>query len=321
MIEILSPQSYRLATRPGQDKPVKKGGLRRLGADWLRMRPQHGRAMFEASKPKSTASLVGNMITLTYHATVRKVRQTHGNALVSILLSITQGITQGILFIAAFYAIFAITGQRAAAIRGDFMLYLVTGVFSYLTHITAVRNIMQSEKATSPMMQHAPMNTLIALLSAAFAALYINLLSLGAILLILHTLFTPLELHYWPGALLMFILAWGSGVAIGMVFYALNPWMPDVISMIQMIYIRANMIASGKMFVANMLPTSLIAFFDWNPLFHIIDQMRGFSFVNYFPHYTNWQYPLYATLVLLLLGMMGEAYTRKHISASWDAKR
>jgi ABC-type polysaccharide/polyol phosphate export permease len=75
------------------------------------------------------------------------------------------------------------------------------------------------------------------------------------------------------------------------------------------------------MFVANMLPGFMIAMFDWNPLFHIIDQARGFTFVNYFPHQTNWEYPFYATLVLLLIGMMGEFYTRKHASASWEARR
>ncbi len=35
------------------------------------------------------------------------------------------------------------------------------------------------------------------------------------------------------------------------------------------------MIASGKMFVANMLPTSMLLMLDWNPLFHCIDQARG----------------------------------------------
>jgi ABC-type polysaccharide/polyol phosphate export permease len=93
------------------------------------------------------------------------------------------------------------------------------------------------------------------------------------------------------------------------------------VKIIQMIYIRANMIASGKMFVANMLPTAMIALFDWNPLFHIIDQARGFTFVNYFPHHSTWDYPLYTTLVLLLIGFMGEAYTRKHASVSWGAGR
>jgi ABC-type polysaccharide/polyol phosphate export permease len=51
------------------------------------------------------------------------------------------------------------------------------------------------------------------------------------------------------------------------------------------------MIASGKMFVANTLPPAMLAMFDWNPLFHIIDQCRGFVFNNYFPRNSNWEYP------------------------------
>ena len=49
------------------------------------------------------------------------------------------------------------------------------------------------------------------------------------------------------------------------------------------------------------LPGVMIALFDWNPLFHMIDQMRGFVFVNYEPHFTNWQFPVQATLVMLAL--------------------
>jgi ABC-type polysaccharide/polyol phosphate export permease len=81
------------------------------------------------------------------------------------------------------------------------------------------------------------------------------------------------------------------------------------------------MIASGKMFVANTLPFNLLALFSWNPLFHIIDQARGFAFINYNPHYSNWQYPLIVSVVLIMLGLMGESYTRKHVSLSWGARR
>jgi ABC-type polysaccharide/polyol phosphate export permease len=102
---------------------------------------------------------------------------------------------------------------------------------------------------------------------------------------------------------------------------AFKPWAPDVVTIVQLVYVRANMIASGKMFVANTLPGFMLAMFDWNPLFHIIDQTRGFVFVNYVPHYSNWQYPLYATLFLIMLGMMGEFFTRKRASISWDARR
>lgn len=273
--------------------------------------------MFQARRTQSTFSLALNMLELTFHAASRKVRQTHRNAVLAIALSVVQSM----LFIAAFYMMFTVLGQRGAAVRGDFMLYLLTGIFAYLTHIKGVQSIMGTENSTSAIMQHAPMNTMVAILSSALSALYTQTVSLLVLLLILHTLFTPLTFAYWPGALLMFLLAWASGCVIGLIFMAAKPWSPEVVNIIQLVYVRANMIASGKMFVANMMPTAIIAFFDWNPLFHIIDQARGFTFVNYFPHHSNWEYPVYATLVLLVIGFMGEAYTRKHASASWGAGR
>ena len=86
-------------------------------------------------------------------------------------------------------------------------------------------------------------------------------------------------------------------------------------------YQRANMIASGKMFVVNTLPTFMMNMFDWNPLFHIIDQTRGFVFINYTPHRTSLEYPYYVGLALLMIGLMAEFYTRQYASSSWEAKR
>jgi len=57
--------------------------------------------------------------------------------------------------------------------------------------------------------------------------------------------------------------------------------------------------------------------FDWNPLFHTIGQARGFTFINYNPHYSSITYPFFLSLGFLLLGLMGESYTRKHASISW----
>ena len=273
--------------------------------------------MFEARRTQSTFSLAMNMLELSFVAAARKVRQSHRNAIWAIMLSVLQSV----LFIAAFYFMFSLIGARAAAIRGDFMLYLLTGIFAYLTHIKAVQQIMGAEGATSAMMQHGPMNTLLAIISSALSILYTQTVSLLVVLLMIHTVINPITFHAWPGALLMYLLAWATGCAVGLLLMAAKPWLPDVVTILQLIYVRANMIASGKMFVANMMPGMMIDMFDWNPLFHVIDQARGFTFVNYFPHHTNWEYPLYFTLIALLIGFMGEAYTRKHVSASWGAGR
>jgi len=118
----------------------------------------------------------------------------------------------------------------------------------------------------------------------------------------------------------MLLLSWFSGGCVGLVFYALKPWFPGVTGVLSQVYRRANMIMSGKMFVANSLPGSMVMIFSWNPLFHTIDQARGFAFINYVPRNTNWEYVVYLSLTCLMIGLMGEFYTRRKASSSWGAR-
>ena len=74
------------------------------------------------------------------------------------------------------------------------------------------------------------------------------------------------------------------------------------------------MIASGKMFLAKALPTSKRAWFWRNLLFHVIDQGRGFVFVNSQPHDWTTMYPSHVTLGLVILGLMGDTITCKYAS-------
>lgn len=254
---------------------------------------------------------------LIYHNTVRHIRRSHRNAVIGLAMNMFQTV----MFVAAFYIMFSVLGLRGAAIRGDFILYLLSGIFLFLTHTKAVGAIMASEGPTSAMMKHAPMNTAIAIASAALSSLYLQTLSAALILFVVHVAWHPVVMDDPIGTIGMFLLAWISGVAVGMVFLALKPWLPDLAQIISTIYSRANMIASGKMFVANAMPSSVLVFFDWNPLFHCIDQARGFAFINYNPHFSSVSYPVTVTVVLLMIGLMGEFYTRRRASLSWSAGR
>ena len=270
--------------------------------------------------PKRTSSVAGaavGTLDLIYHNTVRSVRKGHENAFMSLLMNMMQSI----LLVAIFYVIFEFFNLRSAAVRGDFLLFVMTGIFLFMTHIKAMSAVVSSEGPASPMMNHLPMNTAIAITSAALGALHIQVLTVILILSIYHLGWGPVEIHNPVGAMGMVILSWFSGVAVGMVFLAIKPWFPSFVNITSQIYMRANMVASGKMFLANALPSSLIAMFDWNPLFHTIDQSRGFAFVNYNPHHSSISYPIYLSLALLALGLLGEFYTRKHASVSWQARR
>lgn len=273
--------------------------------------------MFQQIRPRSTiqsAFIIGELI---YHTTVRKVRNTHSNAFVALIVNMLQAV----VLVAAFYVLFTILGLRGAKLRGDFLLYVMSGVFLYITHVKAVGAVAGSESPASPMMQHAPMNTIISIVSGALSVLYIQSLSLFTILFIYHVVFTPFEIAQPILAFSMFLLAWFTGCAVGLVLLAIKPWFPTFVSVFTLIYQRANMIASGKMFVANALPPMMVKVFDWNPLFHTIDQARGFTFANYFPRNSTIDYPIIVALVLVMVGLMGEFYTRQHVSSSWGARR
>ena len=273
--------------------------------------------MFQRTAPRTNAGSAFALLELIYHATVRHVRQTHRNALIGLLMNMLQTI----VFVIAFYLMFTVLGLRGNAVRGDFMLYIMSGIFLFLTHTKALGAVFNAEGPASTMMKHAPMNTLVAISSAALGTLYTQTLSLVTVLFLYHAIVTPIHIDQPALAMSMFILAWFSGCSIGLVFLAAKPWFPGPIGVVSQVYSRANMIASGKMFLANTMPGYMLSWFDWNPLFHAIDQARGFTFINYNPHFSSITYPIYLSLVLVLIGLMGDFYTKRHASVSWSAAR
>lgn len=273
--------------------------------------------MFEAHRIRSQSHGALSMLGLIYHSAVRDLRKSHRNAIIGLLMNMLQTM----MMVAVFYIMFQILGLRGAAIRGDFLLYIMSGIFLFVTHTKAISAVQKAEGATSAMMKHGPMNTIVAICAAALSSLYIQVISAATVLYIYHIIMGPITILYLPGAFGMVLLAWFSGCAIGLVFNALTPWIPGVIAVISPLYQRANMIASGKMFVANTLPPFMLSMFDWNPLFHCIDQARGFAFINYNPHFSSVSYPIKVSVVLIMIGLMLDFYSRKHASSSWNAAR
>ena len=170
-------------------------------------------------------------------------------------------------------------------------------------------------------MNHAPMNTIVAISAAALGSLYVQVITLFVILFTYHVAVTPVVIDQPVGAFGMLLLTWFTGVSIGLVFLALKPWFPAFVDLAKTAFQRVNMIASGKMFVVNTLPAFMLALFDWNPLFHAIDQARGAIFIHYNPHFSSPTYPFYVAIALITIGLMGEFYTRKNASLSWGATR
>ena len=276
-----------------------------------------GIGMFEQRVHRSRIASAIAIAELIYHVAVHSVRKSHRNALASIALNMLQAI----IFVLTFYAMFEILGMRRNTIRGDFLLYLMSGVFLFMTHVKTLGAVAGAENSTSGMMKHAPMNTAVTIGAAALSALYIQVLSLTLILFVYDVAFKQITIDQPVYAFGMLLLAWFTGIGIGLVLLAAKPWAPQFVAIFTQVYQRANMIASGKMFVANTLPAYMVNMFDWNPLFHAIDQCRGFVFLNYTPHNSSITYPLLVGVGLIMIGLMGEFFTRRNASLSWGARR
>lgn len=272
--------------------------------------------MFRVDSPRSKRSSAFAMAELIFHSAVRNLRKSNGNAVLGLLISIVQSV----IMVLVFMFMFNFLGGGNRGIRGDPLLYVMSGVFMFMTHTKTISAVAKSDGPTASMMKHSPMNPIVAIAAAALSTLYQQILSVVVILFFYHAIFKPISIDDPVGAFMMLLLAWSSGIAIGMIFKAATPWAPEFFGIATTVYSRINMIASGKMFVANTTPTWILAWFWWNPLFHIIDQSRGFIFINYNPHYSTVGYPVKVTIALFMIGLMIENYTRRHASVSWGAK-
>ncbi len=52
---------------------------------------------------------------------------------------------QAVIFVLAFYFMFSLLGLRGAAIRGDFLLYIMSGIFLFMTHTKSLGAVVGSE--------------------------------------------------------------------------------------------------------------------------------------------------------------------------------
>lgn len=273
--------------------------------------------MYQKHQKVSWLGSVIITLKLIHQATVREQRKAHSDPVIGLLLSIMTTVA----FILAFQIMFSFLGLRGVPLRGNFLLFMMTGIFLFLTHTKAVGAVASAEGPTSPMMLHGPMNTMIAICGAALSSLYTQTLTIVIVLFLYHAAWEPISIEDPVSAFGLFLMAWFSGCAIGMLLLAVGPWAPNFVGLIKTIYQRANMVASGKMFVANTLPNSKLILFSWNPLFHTIDQSRGYVFLNYTPHKSSLMYPIYLSIVFIMLGLMAEFFTRKRASLSWGAGR
>ena len=119
--------------------------------------------MFRIEQNQSAPARTFRLLELIFHAAVRNIRKSHGSAVMGLVMHLVQSI----MMILIFLFVFDLMGARSSAIRGDFLLYIMSGIFMFMTHTKAIGAVSGADGPTSAMMKHAPMNPIISIAAAA----------------------------------------------------------------------------------------------------------------------------------------------------------
>ncbi len=95
------------------------------------------------SQPQTLFGTALRMAELIFHDSVRNIRKGHRHALIGLLMNMLQTL----LFVGIFYVMFTVLGMRTLAVRGDFLLYLLSGIFLFMTHNKTLKAVMGAGSA------------------------------------------------------------------------------------------------------------------------------------------------------------------------------
>src|SRR5690606_38478790 len=128
---------------------------------------------------------------LIYHQTVFNLRRGHRNAIVGLALTVLQSM----MMIAAFMVLFLFMGLRSSPVRGDFLIFMMSGIFLYMTHIQAISAVAMSGRQAKTMSLHGPMTSAVAISAGALGVLYRQTLA-SLVILSAYYVYQPFTLEY-----------------------------------------------------------------------------------------------------------------------------
>ena len=96
--------------------------------------------MFQPSVPRTRIGSTVAFLELIFHATVRHVRKSNGNAIVGLLVSIAQSLVG----IGVMVLMFSLIGRGIGTqVRGDFILFIMSGICAATPSV--LRDVVESE--------------------------------------------------------------------------------------------------------------------------------------------------------------------------------
>lgn len=101
-------------------------------------------------------------------------------------------------------------------------------------------------------------------------------------------------------------LAFGFGTVNAVIVSVFTSW-----GHVEKVLTRPLFFVSGIFYIPSLLPPEAVAILWWNPVLHLVECMRAGYYPNYDSHILDMRYPLFLSLILTFLGLLGERSLRK----------
>lgn len=234
---------------------------------------------------------------------LREMSTTYGRSAAGYLWAIAEP-AAGIVLLTAAFSFFL----RTPPIGNDFALFYASGIIPFMMYFTVSGKVSQSIQFSRQLLFYPRLTFLDAVIARfllnALTQLMIAYLILATILLTLDTR-AVLDLEAIALALIMALsLAFGIGTLNCLLFAFFPSWQS-----IWAVFNRPMFLISGVLFLYDQMPDNLRAFLWYNPLIHVVGQMRK----GFYPTYAgDYVWPGYVFLWATIPAVFGVFFLRRY---------
>lgn len=193
------------------------------------------------------------------------------------------------------------------------VLFITTGIVPFFLFRDAMNVTLLGIKSNRALLTFPQVTPLDIIIARVLLEIATSIVVFVVLLFIWHSIGLEIQMER-PFDVFAWLIVMGLlGAGVGAFFGALSPLFPSVDRLVPVLLSRPLFWMSGVFFTADHLPSNFRSLALFNPLMHVLEEIRSAFFMQFESPYVNPEYVLYSTLTALALGFLALRGLRRRI--------
>lgn len=228
---------------------------------------------------------------------LREMQTSHGRSAGGYLWALAEPVG-GIILLTLIFSV----GFRTPPLGTNFAIFYATGIMPFMAYMDVSGKVAGSIRYSKPLLAYPAVTFMDALIGRilfnSLTQILVAVLIFTGICWFMDTRTDPQLDQVVLGMLMALLLAAGVGTMNCFLFEAINWWQP-----LWAILMRPLFLMSCIFFIFDDIPQPYQDYLWWNPLIHVVGQMRHAFYPQYSGDYISYTYQFGLSLSLLALGL------------------